>query len=175
MSKTSNAIRKTAYLGSFLALAMVLSYLESLIPLPIAVPGIKLGLANGCIIILLYVFGPFEACSVNILRVILTSLLFTNLYAMFYSLAGAVLSLLVMILFSKSKHFSPIGVGIIGGLFHNIGQCAVAFLVTKTDAILGFLPILMAAGMICGCLTGILGKILYPKLKKIYSMKEIRG
>lgn len=164
--KKTKTFRKIAYLGIFLAFAMVLSYLENLIPIPIPVPGIKLGLANGCILLLLYLFGPAEAGGVNALRVVLTALLFTNLYSLFYSLSGAVFSMLVMVLFYRNKHFSMIGVGMLGGLFHNIGQCVIAFFVTKTTAIFGFLPVLIAAGLLCGFLTGMLGKILYPRLKK---------
>lgn len=165
MKKT---LLRVAYLGMFLALAMIVSYVEFLFPVFPSIPGIKIGLANAFVLIILYHMGAKEAWIVNILRVILSALLFTNFYALSYSLAGAVLSLLVMtLLYRKEKVFSSVGVGMLGGLAHNTGQLIVAFIITNAKAILAYLPVLLVAGLVCGALTGGLAKLLNPVMKKI--------
>ena len=163
-----NTLLRVAYMGMFLALAMIVSYVEILIPIVPAVPGVKIGLANAFILIILYHMGVKEAWIVNILRVVLTALLFTNFYSLAYSLAGAVLSLLVMtLLYRKEKVFSSIGIGMLGGVSHNIGQLVVALAITNAKAILAYTPVLLVAGLICGALTGAVTKLLGPVLKKI--------
>ena len=159
---------KTAYLGMFLALAMIFSYVETLIPVIVSVPGIKLGLANGLILIILYLYGPREAAVISIARVLLSALLFSGLYALMYSAAGAVLSLLVMSLFYKKENvFSSVGIGMLGGVAHNMAQIAIAFFITKTTGLVYYIPVLMVSGMLTGALTGFLSKLVIGYLKKL--------
>lgn len=156
---------RVAFLGLFTAFAMILSFVESQIPTFVAIPGIKLGLPNIAIIIILYRFGWKEASIISLLRVFLTSLLFGTVLSMLYSIAGAVLSLIAMILL---KNFlSTVTISVIGGVFHNIGQIAVAILVTETQQLLYYLPILIISGVIAGVVVGIIAAISVKKIEKI--------
>lgn len=171
--KQKKTIIKIAYLGLFLSFSMIISYVETFIPVFPLAPGVKLGLANGFILLIFYLYGPKEAAIINLTRVILSSFLFGNMYAMIYSLSGAIISFLIMLAFYKKKDvFSPIGIGMLGGLFHNLGQIAVAFLVTHLPGLLYYVPILIASGLLCGSMTGLLCKLLYPTLNKIVSSEK---
>ena len=121
--------RKIARMGLLVALAMILSYVESLIPAFVAVPGVKVGLANIVVIFALYTLGPVEALTVSLLRVILSSFLFGSVLSLLYSLSGALLSLGGMIVMKKLKIFSTLVVSVTGGVLHNVGQILVACLV----------------------------------------------
>ena len=135
-----------AYFGVYLALALILSYVESLIPFYFGIPGVKLGLTNLVIVLVLYQlgFGPAMA-----------GFLFGNLYSILYSLAGGVLSLLVMALVKKTGKLSIAGVSICGGIFHNVGQILVAMVVVENMSIAYYMPVLLISGVITGCLIGI--------------------
>ena len=128
--------RKIARMGLLVALSMILSYVESLIPAFVAVPGVKVGLANIVVIFALYTLGPIEALTVSLLRVILSSFLFGSVLSLLYSLSGALLSLGGMILMKKVKIFSTTAVSVTGGVLHNVGQILVACLVLETDVLL---------------------------------------
>ena len=158
--------QKVAFLGIFTALAMILSYIETLIPSFVAIPGIKLGLANIAVIVILYKIGWKEAFAVSIIRVILSSLLFTTVLSMLYSLAGASLSLFAMILLKKIK-LSTITISVIGGVCHNIGQIAVAIFMTETAELVYYLPVLLITGTISGILIGLVGAITVKKMEKL--------
>lgn len=158
--------QKVAFLGIFTALAMILSYIETLIPSFVAIPGIKLGLANIAVIVILYKIGWKEAFAVSIIRVILSSLLFTTVLSMLYSLAGAILSLIAMILLKKIK-LSTITISVIGGVCHNIGQIAVAIFMTETAELVYYLPVLLITGTISGILIGLVGAITVKKMEKL--------
>ena len=158
--------QKVAFLGIFTALAMILSYIETLIPSFVAIPGIKLGLANIAVIVILYKIGWKEAFAVSIIRVILSSLLFTTVLSMLYSLAGAILSLIAMILLKKIK-LSTITISVIGGVCHNIGQIAVAIFMTETAELVYYLPVLLMTGTISGILIGLVGAITVKKMEKL--------
>jgi heptaprenyl diphosphate synthase len=153
-------------LSLFCALAMIMSYLESLIPLPLPF-GIKVGLPNIIIVFILYKVGTIPAIAVSIVRVFLVSLLFGNALSLAYSFAGAVLSLTLMILFKNIKTFSTIGVSVIGGVAHNAGQIIVACIIMDTAQISFYLPILAISGTVAGVLVGIAGNLLISKIKKI--------
>lgn len=148
--------QKTAYISLFLTFALILSYVESLIPFYFGIPGVKLGLANLAVILVLYQYGWKEALLLNVMRVLLSGFLFGNLFMITYSLAGASSSFLIMCLMRKAKSFSPIGVSMAGGVFHNIGQILVAYFVTKTAGVAFYLPVLLVAGLITGLLIGLL-------------------
>lgn len=156
--------KKVAFLGMFTALAMVLGWLESLIPIMPMIPGIKLGLANVVTLLVLYRFGWKEASCVSLLRIGLSSVLFGNFSVFLYSLAGAFLSLLAMLLLKKTDKFSPVGVSVAGGVMHNAGQLLAAFIIMENTAILYYFPVLAVAGVISGVLIGLLGAFLHKHL-----------
>ena len=156
---------KIAFLGMFTALAMIFSYIETLIPPLVAYPGIKLGLANIAIIVILYKTGWKEAVAVSLIRVVLSSMMFSTLLSMLYSLAGAILSLIAMIILKKLK-LSKITISVVGGVFHNIGQILVAILMTETAEIMYYLPILLFTGTISGIIIGLIASMTVKKLEK---------
>ena len=119
---TGKASRGLARFALLVALAMVLSWLERMVPLSLAVPGVKLGLANLVVIFALYNLGPRQAAVISLVRVLLVTFTFGNAFSFAYSLAGAALSLLVMLLLRKTGKFSPPGVRNAGGVCHNTGQ-----------------------------------------------------
>lgn len=157
--------RKIARMGLLVALSMILSYVESLIPAFVAVPGVKVGLANIVVIFALYTLGPIEALTVSLLRVILSSFLFGSVLSLLYSLSGALLSLGGMILMKKMKIFSTTAVSVTGGVLHNVGQILVACLVLETDVLLYYLPVLILSGTITGAVIGIIASLVIKRLE----------
>ena len=157
--------RKIARMGLLVALSMILSYVESLIPAFVAVPGVKVGLANIVVIFALYTLGPIEALTVSLLRVILSSFLFGSVLSLLYSLSGALLSLGGMILMKKVKIFSTTTVSVTGGVLHNVGQILVACLVLETDVLLYYLPVLILSGTITGAVIGIIASLVIKRLE----------
>lgn len=151
---------QVAYYGIFVALAFVFSFVEVLIPISLGIPGIKLGLANIVVLTALYALGPKEAFFISCVRIVLVGFTFGSMASLLYSLAGGLLSWLVMCLLKKIKGFSMIGVSLAGGISHNIGQIFVAALMLKTTSVIYYLPVLLIAGTITGILIGILGGML---------------
>ena len=147
------------------ALAMVLSWLESLVPLSVAVPGVKLGLTNLVVIFALYRMSLRDAAVISLVRVALVSMTFGNAYSLAYSLAGAVLSLGVMALLKKTGQFSMVGVSVAGGVCHNIGQILVAIAVLGTARIAWYLPVLLLTGLTAGVCVGVVGGILTRRIR----------
>lgn len=164
----SDKSKKIAVLGVLTGVTLVLSYLEAILP-PIyaAVPGIKVGLPNIVIILILYKFSAREAAVISFLRVVLVALLFGNAMTLAYSLVGAVLSLLVMALMKKADFFSPVGVSILGGVFHNIGQILVAIVLLNSTLIGYYMIILTITGTLAGVFVGLTGSILLKRLVNI--------
>ena len=156
--------RTIAEYGLLLALALVLSYVELLLPLSFAVPGIKLGLANLVVIFALYRLGWGSAAVLSLLRVLLVSLLFGNAYSLAYSLAGAVLSLLVMLPLQRCGKFRPLSVSAAGGVMHNVGQILAATVLMETGKLLYYLPVLCVSGVVAGCCIGITAGLLVQKV-----------
>ena len=159
-------MKKTAFCGLMLALALIASYVESLIPVPIPVPGIKLGVANSVVLILLYYTNVKTAWGISIARVILSGFLFGSLSSILYSLSGAVLSLLIMTLAKKRDCFTMTGVSVAGGVSHNIGQLIMAYLVLESTAVWYYLPVLLVSGCITGSIIGILGKEIFKRIPR---------
>ena len=157
-------MKKTVKLGFFLALALILSYVESLIPFSFGIPGIKLGLPNLIVVLLLYRNGAKDALTVNILRIILAGFLFGSLYSILYALAGAVFSFAAMLAGRRIGCFSPMGVSVLGGVFHNIGQIVVAMLVVETYYVGYYMPFLIVAGTVTGAVLGVAVLELMPYL-----------
>lgn len=149
-------MKKTAILSMLTGFALMLSYVESLIPLAPGIPGIKLGLANLAAVLCMELYGRRDALLVNVARVLLSSFLFGNMYVVLYSLAGALISFAAMAFLKRFDCFSLIGVSVAGGVFHNIGQLLVAMAVVRTVRIVYYLPWLLIAGCLTGILTGIL-------------------
>ena len=145
---------RVAYFGVFTALALIFSYIESLIPFQIGIPGIKLGLANLIIVVALYKLSLKETYLLSIVRVLLSGFLFGNYFSIIYSLAGGLFSLTVMALLKRQGGFSVMGISLAGGVSHNIGQLAVAMIVVETYSVMYYLPVLLVAGMITGFFIG---------------------
>lgn len=162
--KEKDTARKVALYGILIALAMVMSFVESLIPVPIPVPGVKLGLANLVTITGLYLVGIPGTVCVTVLRVVLVGFSFGNPYSMIYGLSGSILSLFVMAMAKKYQWFSQIGISILGGVFHNIGQISFAAMIVRTAGVFVYLPTLLLAGSIAGTVIGILGGIMTERL-----------
>ena len=152
--------RKLTTLGLSVALALILSYVESLLPPLVAAPGVKVGLPNIVILFLLYRYGWKEAGAVSLIRLLLSAALFTGFVAFFYGLAGAVLSLAGSALLKRSDRFSPLGVSVAGGVLHNLGQIALAALILESGYIFAYLPVLLLSGTLAGALVGLLAGIL---------------
>ena len=161
--------KDVAEYGLMVALAMVLSYLEAQMPVFFAVPGMKLGLTNLVVLIALVRRGEKSAFCINVVRIVLTAFTFGSMSAMLYSLAGAALSLAVMILCRKADLFHVTGVSIAGGVAHNIGQLIVAMLVLENASLLYYLPVLLLAGTVAGALIGFLGAQMLLRLGKVFS------
>ncbi len=167
-----NKTKRLATLALLVAVGMLLSFIESRIPPIVAVPGVKLGLANVATLFALYSLSAKDAAIVSVLRVSLSSLLFGNVSSFLYALGGALLSLLVMLLLKKIKLFTPIAVSAVGGIAHNIAQIGVAFLMLRTDVVLYYLAPLLLSGVITGTVIGIIGGILINKLSKTDFLKQ---
>ena len=144
-------ISKLTIMGMLLALALIMSYIETLIPMPLPVPAMKLGLPNLIIVLILYKFGAGYAILINVMRIIISGFAFGGLSAVLFSLSGAAFSFLAMLLLKKLNIFSISGVSIAGGVFHNAGQLLVATLMVKTSQVVYFIPPLM----VMGCITGL--------------------
>ena len=156
---------RAAYFGVFTALALIFSYVETLIPINFGIPGVKLGLANLVIVIVLYKRGWKEALLLSVVRIVLAGFIFGNLFSILYSLAGGILSLAVMAALSKRDLFSVTGVSMAGGIAHNIGQLVVAMLVVETYQVGYYLPVLLIAGVLTGAVIGIVASEVLKRIR----------
>ncbi len=159
--------KKVAFLGLSVTLAMVLSFVESQIPVFTTIPGMKVGLPNLVLVFLLYRVGWKETVIVSVIRVGLVALLFGNLQSLIFSVSGAVLSLTGMILLKKTKLFSPIAVSVAGGVLHNVGQILAACLWTQTAQIAYYLPALLVSGVCAGIVIGLVAGLLLKRLERV--------
>lgn len=158
---------RVAYFGVFTALALIFSYVESLIPIQFGIPGVKLGLANLIIVIALYKMRLSEVFLLSIVRILLSGFLFGNYFSILYSLAGGLLSLAVMALLKKAGDFSVMGISMAGGVSHNVGQLVVAMLVVETVSVSYYLPVLLVAGLVTGFLIGVAAGEMLKRLVNI--------
>ena len=158
---------RVAYFGVFTALALMFSYIETMIPIQFGVPGIKLGFANIMIVIMLYKSSAKEALLLSIVRIMLSGFLFGNLSSILYSIAGGVLSLGIMTLLKKQGGFSVIGVSVAGGVSHNVGQLIVALLVVETYQVGYYLPVLLVAGVLTGLGIGVVSQEVLKRIRNI--------
>ena len=155
--------KKLTLLALLTAAAMILSYVESLLP-SAGIPGVKMGLANIAVIFALYRLGWREALGVSLVRVAMVSTLFGSLSALLYSLSGAVLSLAVMALLRKTDRFSSTGVSVAGGVAHNAGQIIMAILLLGNARLVYYYPILAVSGVGGGILTGLAAGMLIRRI-----------
>lgn len=159
--------KRIAFLGLFVALAFVLSYIEFMLPLNIGIPGAKIGIANLAVMVTLYTVGDKEATALSIIRVVLVGLTFGNLSMMMYSLSGAALSLVAMLIAKKTGKLSVSGVSVLGGVFHNVGQIIVAMLVLETRSLFYYLPFLIVVGTITGVIIGIVANLITIRVREV--------
>lgn len=164
--------KRTARLGLFLAFALILGYVEALLPLSVGIPGIKLGLANLAVLLALYRMGAKAAFLTDVLRIILNGFLFGSLYGILYSMAGGILSFFVMAGLKKTGYFGILGVSMAGGVSHNIGQLLVAAFVVETVGIFYYIAPLLIAGVVTGCLIGILTEQLMRRVRHLRINEE---
>ena len=160
--------KKIALYGLLIALALILSYVESLVPAFFAVPGMKLGLTNVAVLTALYCIDEKSALAINLVRILLVSFLFGNGVSFLYSLAGGLLSGIVMILLKKTGLFRMVTVSVAGGIAHNIGQILVAMAILETTALAYYLLILWFTGLASGVLIGIIGGEVTKRISRAY-------
>ena len=166
MRDSRTASRKIALCAMLMALAMIFSYVEVLIPINLGVPGIKLGIANLVVVVGLFFLPAGEVLMISVARILLMGYLFGNGMSILYSLAGGLLSFLVMFLLKHIKGFSITGVSIAGGVTHNVAQICVAALVVQNRKLFFYLPALLVAGVITGMLIGILSDRILSAVKR---------
>lgn len=159
--------KKVARMGVFIALAMIFSYIEVLIPFNFGIPGVKLGIANIVTVTSLYVFSTGEAFGISVIRIVLMGILFGNGMSLLYSLAGGLLSFLAMWIGKRTSWFSVMGVSVAGGVFHNVGQILAVMLVMKNTMFVAYLPVLFVAGVVTGYLIGLLANKIIELLPHI--------
>ena len=161
---------KTALYGMLIALALLLGYVETMLP-SLGLPGVKLGLGNLVTMTGLYTVGITGTVLVSAVRILVTGFTFGNLFSMLYSFGGWLVSILVMALCRKGNWFSPVGISILGGAAHNLGQLTVAAFVVKQVGVFSYFPVLLVSGTAAGMAIGIVGGLIVerigPYIKKI--------
>lgn len=155
--------QKIAMSAVLAALGLIFSYIEASMPFYIGIQGIKLGIANLVVIIALYTLGKSYAFSINVIRIIVAGLLFNGLFGALYSLAGATVSFIVMLILKRTNWFSIVGVSMAGGVFHNVGQLLIAALLVSNIKIFLYFPVLLFSGMATGIIIGIVAHYVLKK------------
>lgn len=161
--RSQGNVKRLTTLALLAAVAFVLSWLDSLIPVSGALPGAKLGLANLSVLMGLYLLGPGAGAVLCCLKILLSTFLFGNAFSFFYALLGGILSYLVM--WFLKKRCSVVFVSVMGGMFHNLGQMIVASVILETAGLMAYLPVLMLCGLGAGCAIGVVGGILMKRLE----------
>lgn len=154
---------RIALYGLCIALAFILSYLESLIPIQM-IPGMKIGLTNLVVLIAFYYLDARAAFVINLVRILLVAFTFGNLQSLCYSAAGGMLAYLVMLLLKRTRHFAMVTVSVAGGVFHNVGQILVAMWMVETTSVIWYLSVLIISGVVSGIVVGVLGGMVLEKL-----------
>lgn len=164
-------VKRITFLAAFSAVAIILGYVEALLPINFGIPGIKLGIANLVTVIMLisdnFGFEFKDIIIVCLVRIITVGFLFGNMYGIIYSLCGGLFSLLIMYIFNRFHVLGTLGISIVGGIFHNIGQLLVAMFVVKELKIIYYAPVLLLSGCITGCLIGLLSGLVLLRLNRI--------
>ncbi len=173
--KTGNARKITthdiAVMGLLTALMLVLGYLENMFPIPLGVPGVKLGLSNGVLLFALYMMNVPSALMLMVVKVVLSGLMFGGASAMMFAFAGGALSMLAMIPLSKVKGVHIVTVSIVGAVCHNVGQVLLAMIILKTSNLIYYMAVLMLIALVTGTLTGVCAKAVMSHLKHMKFMK----
>ena len=160
-----NNTRRLTQISIIISFALILSFIESRIPAFVAIPGVKVGLANIAVIFMLYKFGVKEAITVSLVRVFIVALLFGTPVSLFYSISGAVLSFAVMLVLKQLTPLKEVTVSVAGGVMHNVGQIAAASIMLETNVVLYYLPFLLLSGTVAGIVVGIVAALLIQKIK----------
>lgn len=158
---------RVAYFGVFTALALIFSYVETLLPISFGIPGVKLGLANLVVVIALYKIPLKEVYLLSVTKVLLAGFIFGNYFSILYSLAGGLLSLTVMAFLKKDGGYSVMGVSMAGGVAHNVGQLIIAMLVVETFSVIYYVPVLLVAGILTGFLIGVIAGQMLKRLRNV--------
>ena len=166
--RSKKSAHKVALYGTMTALAMIFGYIEHLIPFSIGIYGIKLGLANIAVVIMLYTVSPIAAFAINMLRILLCGVLFGNIFSLVYSLTGGVFSFIAMLIAKKLFKFSCVGVSIIGGITHNMGQLLAAAVLLDQLKIMFYFPVLLVSGAVAGALIGMISLPVSSRISKLY-------
>ena len=162
----NKSAQRIALSGLLTSLMLVFGLIERQFPLTTAIPGVKLGLANSVLLYSLYMLGIKRSFVLMLLKALMSWLIYTNMNAMFYSLGGGLFSLVVMILVSRMKGVSIIGVSALGAVFFNVGQTLMAVIMLNTpQLIVYYLPVLMVSGVLTGILTGVIAQMVLKHLK----------
>lgn len=164
--------KKGAYLGVLCSVAIVLGYVESLFPIFVGVPGMKLGLPNLAIVLVLYLYSWKEALAVSVVRILVVGFLFGNAFSIAFSLAGGILSLLCMELARRYLKLSCTGVSMVGGVTHNLGQICIAILVVENVRVAYYFSVLAVSGLVTGILIGMLSSELIRRIRR--AVPELR-
>lgn len=165
--KQLNKSESVAYIGLFSAFAIIISYIEALIPINIGIPGIKLGLPNIVIVLAIYLIDNKAGIIINIIRVLVVGILFGNAFSIIFSMTGALVSYVVMILIKKIKNMSMLGVSVCGGVTHNVAQLIMAAFVADTYSISYYMPFMIIGGLITGVIIGIIAMLIYNRCRNI--------
>lgn len=165
--KQLNKSESVAYIGLFSAFAIIISYIEALIPINIGIPGIKLGLPNIVIVLAIYLIDNKAGIIINIIRVLVVGILFGNAFSIIFSMAGALVSYVVMIFIKKIKNMSMLRVSVCGGVTHNVAQLIMAAFVADTYNISYYMPFMIIGGLITGVIIGIIAMLIYNRCRNI--------
>ena len=156
-------IKKITKIGLLIAISMIFSYIELLIPIMPSVPGVKIGLSNSVVLLILYSYGIGACLIFQVTRLILQMLLFGNVFSLLYSLSGAAISLLIMYILKRIRFLDIPGVSMFGGVFHNLGQLFVAYIIVQNRFIFSYFPVLLISGALCGYVIGLISEILLKR------------
>ena len=169
--KTSQ-IYRVATCGMLLGFALLLGYVESLIPFSFTVPGAKLGLANMAVVLCLFLLGSRYAVWISVGRILISSFLFGNSFGLLYSLAGGVFSFLIMYVYQKYANGEILFTSALGGISHNLAQIFIAFCIVKTGVIFYYIPVLILVGLVTGIFNGLIAKLVLSRISKVKWMGE---
>ena len=164
--------RKITGVGMLVALALLLSYIELLLPISAGIPGIKPGLANLVVLVALYLLPTEEAFLISMLRILLAGMLSGNLISLLFSLSGGICSFFVMLFCYRSNRFSPAGVSLAGGTAHNVAQIAAASVILNTPSLFYYLPLLLLAGIVTGLCNGMIAARILPSVWACYGQPD---
>ena len=165
-------IYRIAVTGMMLGFALLLGYVESLIPFSIAVPGAKLGLANMAVVLCLFFLGSKYAFVVSVGRIVISSFMFGNAFGLLYSLAGGLFSFFVMYIYKKTAKGEILFTSALGGISHNFAQLCIAYLVVKTPVVFYYIPVLILVGLFTGILNGFIAKLILTRISEFKRMGE---